>query len=206
MSAIIDGASERSGLSHGLRQLQGQLRANARLRWGLFFICITLWVWSLLLLQDQAQIWRAEADEALAEVQRLKPVQSAKEWPQRADDASKHLEAARAMMWPAASQGLAEAALQDTLRTWSEKAGLPIRELSVSSTSGGDPALAVEGLPLRARLVVDFNRIGMMGLLSELGRSPKVMLVESLRLRPVMQPGRAELEVRVLYRSEERKP
>ncbi len=60
----------------------------------------------VMLLQDQAQVWRGEIDEAQAEIERLKPLQSARQWPQRAEEAHKHLEAVRLMMWPAASQGL----------------------------------------------------------------------------------------------------
>nr|WP_316640639.1 GspMb/PilO family protein [uncultured Roseateles sp.] len=189
------------------RQLRAEVAANPRLRLGLYLIAGTLWLWLLLLAQDQAVLWRAEADEAGAELERLKPLQAATQWPQRAEDARKHLEAARAMLWTAPSQGLAEAALQDNLRSWADKAGLPVRELNVSAAPATEATANVAGLVnLRARMVVDLNRIGLMSLLAEIGRSPKIMVVDTLRMRLVAQPARAELEVRVLYRAEERKP
>lgn len=187
-------------------QMRSELQGNARLRLGLALIAATLCLWGLLLLQDQAASWNEQADAAQAEIERLKPLQSATQWPERAEQARKHHEALRAMLWSAASQGLAEAALQDTLRAWAEKAGLPVRELSVSAAAAGEPAAAGQPVALRARLVVDMDRIGLMGLLAELARSPRVMAVDSMRLRPAAVPARAEIEVRVLYRPEERQP
>ncbi|MDN3920967.1 hypothetical protein [Roseateles violae] len=205
MTVGVEASGDSTAIGQGLSQIRAELRGNVRLRLGLFLIAATLWIWLVMLLQDQAQVWRGEADEARVEMERLKPLQSAGQWVQRAEEAHKHLETAKSMMWSAASQGLAEAALQDTLRSWSEKAGLPVRELTVSASPGANGLVGANVYPLRARLVVDMNRFGLMALLAELGRSPQVMVVESLRLRPVAQPARAELEVRVLFRNEERR-
>ena len=59
---------------------------------------------------------------------------------------------------------------------------------------------------LRLRLAADFNRVGLTALLSELHRSPKLMLVDVLRIKAQPTPGRAELEVKVMFRKEEPKP
>jgi len=208
MSVVLnDQAGNGSGAPSWLQALQqarSEWRANTRLRWGVWAILAIFWLWLSLLAQDQATAWRGEADEARAELQRLRPLQSGGAiWTQRAEDARKHLEAARSMLWSGSSQGLVEAALQDTLRAWAEKSGLPVRELSIMGA--GERARSQPAV--RARLVVDMNnRLALMGLLAELGRSPKLMLVDSLRLRPLAQPARAELEVRVLFQAEERKP
>jgi len=208
MSVVLnDQAGNGSGSPSWLQALQqarSEWRANTRLRWGVWAILAIFWLWLSLLAQDQATAWRGEADEARAELQRLRPVQSGGAiWTQRAEDARKHLEAARSMLWSGSSQGLVEAALQDTLRAWAEKSGLPVRELAIMGA--GERARSQPAV--RARLVVDMNnRLALMGLLAELGRSPKLMLVDSLRLRPLAQPARAELEVRVLFQAEERKP
>jgi len=207
MSVVLDQAGNSSGAPSWLQAMQqarGEWRANTRLRWGVWAILAIFWLWLSLLAQDQAMAWRGEADEARAELQRLRPLQSGGAiWTQRAEDARKHLEAARSMLWSGSSQGLVEAALQDTLRAWAEKSGLPVRELAIM----GAGERAGSQLAVRARLVVDMNnRLALMGLLAELGRSPKLMLVDSLRLRPLAQPARAELEVRVLFQAEERKP
>jgi len=184
-----------------------ELQGNVRLRLGLWAVLAILWGWALLTLQDQAQLWRSEALTMADEVQRLRPLQAAKVWSDRAEDARKHLEAARAMLWTAPSQGLAEAELQDMLRNLAAKAGLVLREVTVVSLADAKP-LPAQNKALRARLVVDVTqRIALMGLLNELQRSPRVMLVDTLRFRPLASPAaRAELEVRVLFQVQERVP
>lgn len=208
MSVVLDQQGEGSAAQPWLQSLQqarSEWRANARLRWGVWLILGIFWLWLALLVQDQAAAWRAEADEARAELQRLRPLQNGGAiWTQRAEDARKHLEAARSMLWSGSSQGLVEASLQDTLRAWAEKSGLPVRELAIV---GGGERKAGSQPAVRVRLVVDMNnRLALMGLLAELGRSPKLMLVDGLRLRPLAPPARVELELRVLFQAEERKP
>lgn len=188
----------------GWSDLQSQWRGNARLRLGLWLIAATLWVWLLLMAQDQAKLWRGEVEESRAELDRLSPLRAGSQWPKRAEEARLHLEAAREMLWTASSQGQAEAELQDKLRSWSSKAGIPVRELAVSAVADGKGSAGVT--PLRARMVLDMNRMGLMILLSELGRAPQRMVVESLRVRPFGQPARVELDVKVLYRPAERQP
>lgn len=179
--------------------------ANPRLRWGVRFIFATIWLWLALLVQDQAAAWHAESDEAQTQVQRLTPLRRESNWPQRADDARTQLESARALLWTAASQGQAEAMLQDRLREMCAKAGLNVRELV--NVAGDTKAVAEDAKPLRVRLVVDMgNRLALMGLLSELGQSPQLIIVDTLRLRPQAPQPRAELEVRVLYREQVKVP
>jgi hypothetical protein len=196
MSAMM--SSMGGSLGAALRQSRAEWQGNPRLRWGVRLIVATLWVWLALLAQDHAQVWRTETEEARAELERLQPLRAQAQWTQRAEAARVQLEAARAMLWPSVSQGQAEAALQDMLRELCTKAGLPVRELAVAAgaQSGADGVK-----PVRARLVVDMgNRLALMGVLAEIGRSPRVMMVDSLRLRPQAVPARAEIEVRVLFR------
>lgn len=178
---------------------------NVRLRWGVRFIFATIWLWLCLLAQDHAAAWRTESDEAQAQLQRLKPLRSESNWPQRANDARAQLETARALLWTAASQGQAEALLQDRLRDLCAKAGLTVRELAIIASD--TKPTADDARPLRVRLVVDMgNRLALMSLLSELGQSPQLMIVDILRLRPQAPQPRAELEVRVLYREQAKAP
>ncbi len=179
--------------------------ANVRLRWGVRFIFATIWLWLALLVQEKAAAWHADSDETQAQIQRLKPLRRESNWPQRADDARAQLETARALLWTAASQGQAEAMLQDRLRDMCAKAGLNVRELV--NIAGDTKAAAEDAKPLRVRLVVDMgNRLALMGLLSEIGQSPQLIIVDTLRLRPQASQARAELEVRVLYREQVKVP
>lgn len=181
---------------------RAEWQANARLRLGVFAAVGILWLWGLLVLQDQAAAWTTEADAARQEVDRLRPMQTATHWTQRAQDARQVLEAADSMVWTAGSQGVMEADLQDLLKQWSEKAGLTVRELAVGVSSASPvPGVSV----LHLRLAVDFNRVGLTALLSELHRSPKLMIVDVLRIKTQPAPGRAELEVKLLFRKEEPK-
>lgn len=194
-------SNQGGGIGAAWRQARAEWQANVRLRWGVRLVVITLWIWLALVAQDHAQVWRTEAGEASAELERLQPLRAQTQWSQRAEAARVQLEAARAMLWPSASQGQAEAALQDMLRELCTKAGLPVRELAVAAAAPAQQAGADGIRPVRARLVVDMgNRLALMGVLAEIGRSPRVMMVDSLRLRPQAVPARAEIEVRVLFR------
>lgn len=206
MSAVLDSSANAGpGWLQALQRARGEWRANPRLRWGAWLIAGMAVLWLLLLAQDQTEAWRAEAETARTELDRLRPIQSAGGvWAQRSDDAHLHMEAVRSMLWVASSPGLVEAGLQDTLRSLAEKSGVTVRELAILAAADRK-AGAVQ--PIRARLVVDYNqRLTLMGLLSEIGRSPKLMMVDSLKLRPQAQPPRAELEIRVLHETVEAKP
>lgn len=182
-------------------QARREWMGNARLRWGVRLIFATLWIWLALLAQDQAAAWRAEADESQAQMQRLSSLRSETGWPQRAEDARTQLESARALLWTAASQGQAEATLQDRLREMAAKAGLTIRELNI--IAGDTKPISDGARPLRVRLIVDMsNRVALTGFLSEVSQSPQLMIVDTLRLRPQAAAPRAEIEVRVLYREQ----
>lgn len=187
-----------------------EIAGNLRLRLALWVMLAIVWVWPLLLLKEHAQAWRTETQALQDEILRYRPLRAGDLWVARAEEAHRHLEAARAMLWAASSQGLAEAELQDTLRSWAGKAGLPIREISVAPVSEGAVVVgqAAGARMLRAKLVVDVpSRLALMGLLAELQRSPKVMVVDTLRFRAQAVPApRAEMEVRVLFRPLERAP
>ena len=189
-----------AALTASWNQARREWQGNVRLRWGCRLIVATLALWLALLAQDQAVAWRAEGEEAQAQMLRFRQLRSETNWPQRAVDAHTQLETARALLWTAASQGQAEAMLQDRLREMCAKAGLTVRELAIVA---GDAKPVDDARPLRVRLIVDVsNRLALMGLLSEIGQSPQLMIVDVLRLRPQAAPPRAEMEVRVLYREQ----
>ncbi|MCV2364685.1 hypothetical protein LNV23_14625 [Paucibacter sp. DJ1R-11] len=186
--------------------MRAELRGNVRLRMGLLLLLAILGLWLNLLALDQAKAWSAEAEEARLQLERLRPLRGSTQWPQRAEEARKHLEAAKALQWPASSRGAAEAALQDHLRVLAEKTGLMVRDLSIGLGSSADALKDAQTLQLRAHLVLDGSKQSTMTLLGELAASPRVLAVETLKLRPQGQNMRAELDLGVLVRIEERRP
>jgi hypothetical protein len=189
-----------------IAELRSQWVGNSRLRWGLLLIGGILWAQGLLLLGDVVQAWRDQASTLRDDIDRVRPLMRGAPWSGRADDARQQLDALRSMLWQASDAGLAEAAMQDWVRAAASKAGLNIRELSVSrpppaaNEPGSASGAAVAGTrPIRIRLAVDFNRLQLMGLLAELARNEQVVVVDRLVLRPVSQPPQAELELRALF-------
>jgi Type II secretion system (T2SS), protein M subtype b len=191
--------------SRWLAELRSQWVGNSRLRWGLLVIAGILWAQGLLMLGDAAQAWREQASSVRDEIDRVRPLMRDKVWPGRADDARQQLDAVRSMLWQASDIGLAEAAVQDWVRAAAGKAGLSIRELAVSrppvaaaaaTTASGPVATGMQ--PVRVRLVVDLNRLPLMGLLAELARNEQVIVVDRLVLRPAALPPLAEIELRAL--------
>jgi hypothetical protein len=192
-------------LPRQISELRSQWAGNSRLRWGLLVIGGILGAQGLLLVGDAAQAWREQTSSLRDEIDRVRPLMRDKLWPGRADDARQQLDALRSMLWQASDVGLAEAAMQDWVRTSAGKAGLSIRELAVSrppavaaaATAASGPAAA--GIqPVRIRLAVDLNRLQLMGFLAELARNEQVLVVDRLVLRTASQPPLAEIELRAL--------
>lgn len=192
---------------------RGQLAGHARLRLGLAAIVAILWVYGLLLAGEHATLMRADLQNARAELRRLEAAGRERDWPARADDARRHLAAMQGLVWTENDLGLAEAALQDWLRATATKAGLGVRELAVVRAAADGvrapvapaAASALSGPQvLKARLVADFNRIALLGLLDELQRHERAIVVDHLVLRTWAQPPTLELDLRVLAQAQPR--
>lgn len=181
----------------------GQWAANARLRLGLMSIAAICWVYLLMLAADQSALIGTQAQALRDEAGRVRPLAKEQVWPQRADDARQQLAAVQSMLWTDSDAGLIEARLQDWLRSTAAKAGLSVRELTMqrgtstlNSTSEATAKQPGEPLMFRARLVLDLNRLALLGFLAELGRNEQVWVVERLALRPGAQPALAEIELK----------
>ena len=195
----------RQAASRWLTGLRAQWTENRRLRWGLWAIGVILFAQGLFLLGDAVQASREQASSLRDEIDRVRPLMREKAWSGRADDARQQLDALRSMLWPASDLGLAEASMQDWVRATAGKAGLSIRELAVSRPVAAGTVIAASGptaaagpQPVRVRLVVDLNRLPLMGFLAELARNEKVVVVDRLMLRPAAQPALVEIELRAL--------
>jgi len=196
-----------SAVSRAWSELRSQWVGNRRLRWGLLVIGGILAAQGLLLLGDATQAWRGQSSALRDEIDRIRPLMRDKAWTGRVDDARQQLDGVRSMLWQAGDVGLAEAALQDWVRGVAGKAGLGIRELAVARPAGAVAAAATAASSaaaagthaVRIRLLVDLNRLPLMGFLAELARNEQVIVVDRLLLRPATQPPMAEIELRAVF-------
>ena len=146
---------------------------------------------------------RKRAEAVAEEIDSLRPLARGNPWTARLDDARQQLDALRAMQWPAAEVGLAEAAFQDWVRTTASKAGLRVRELSLSRTVlPATPAAAASaregaGTLIKLRLSVEMGRNELLAFLAEVGRYEQVVVVERLLMRPAQPVGSAEIDLRI---------
>jgi len=208
MSAFQDGAA--------WAELRSQWQTNTRLRVGTWAIIGILWTYGLLLAGDAVVKLRQESAVVATEIERLEPMTLNNPWPARVDEARQQLTALRTMAWAGGEGGdlgLTEAALQDWVRATAAKAGLRVREMTLTRAAGGavgdigpGPAAAgtgsgsgnsPDGQPLKLRLSADWGRVEVASFLAEVGRSERVVVVERLLLRPAATPPSAEMDLRV---------
>ena len=187
--------------------LRSQWSLNARLRMGVWSIIALVWIYALLVVADSSERQRKNSAALREQIARLQPLAKERAWGQRADDARQQRQALQSMLWAEADIGLAEAALQDWLRSTAAKAGLNLRELtlarpaSVAAVSPAAAAVSAQGdatQAVKARMVVDLNRLPLLAFLAEVGRSERVVVVDRLLLRTASQPASAEIDLRVL--------
>lgn len=183
-----------------LAELRSQWRGSVRLRVGVAAIAGIVWLWMVLVVLDEAKALRDQAHAARTDLEQLRPLAAGAQWRARAEEARSLLEAARELQWVAASSGAAEARLQDMLRELCAKAGLAVVDLSVVQGAAAQPGPTAAGGALRARLVTEFNRQALLSLLAELQGMKPLVMVDVVKLRPALVPGRAELEIRVQTR------
>ena len=207
MSTLTNGAA--------WTELRAQWQTNTRLRVGAWGIIGIVWIYGLLLAGDAVVKLRQGSEALAAEIERLEPMTRNNPWPARMDEARQQLAALRTMEWvggEGGDLGLTEAALQDWVRATAAKAGLRVREMTLTRAVGGaagdvspGPAAAgsgsgPNGQALKLRLSAEWGRGELAAFLAEIGRSERVVVVERLLLRPAATPPSAEIDLRVWSR------
>jgi hypothetical protein len=199
---------------------QAELSSNARLRVGVVVIAAICWLYGLIVIGDENMTSRKRIESQAEELSRIEPLLRESKWPVRADDAQAQLAQLQAGLWVESDIGLVEAAFQDWIRATANAARLNVRELSLTrgNSAGSGPTLATPAaaaagsvatppvagsLPfqtVKARVVVDFNRSAILGLLSEAAASERAVVVDRMLLRNV-PGGIAEIDLRILAQS-----
>lgn len=179
------------------------LRANPRLRLGLWLIGFILWGYGLLLLDEHLQVARADYTATAARHARALDVAADTAWPDR-------LRAVRALeaqidsrLWREASPGLAQATFQDWLGGAMRGANFTNPLLAVSVHEEQLDAAAQPGAAVmwktRARLSGDFTPTGLAAFLKILAEHDKAIVVESLVVKGSAGKPRAELSLAAYF-------
>jgi hypothetical protein len=192
-------------------ELVSQLKDNPRLRWGLWCILGILWFYGILLLGDEVQLAQTQFQSVEASIARSRAQESQKEWPERVAPAKLLAVELEGRLWLAATQGLAQAAVQDWLNQAAAQAGVAKPRITMtaldetqsndprrapsssSSTAPESPAAPPADLwKIRAKVELEFAPGAFMALLSAIESSQKQLIVETLTIRREPVP-RAEI-------------
>ena len=178
------------------------LKANPRLRWGVWGIVGILWFYGVLELRDEVRR-QNEAYRAIThKIARLQGTAAHTEWLARLKDAQSRQVSLESRLWRESTIGLAQASFHDGLTQLTQQAGLAKVQLAVSAQEdeeGGkdagsaDSRTAATGLwKVSAKLAFDFSPQSFYPLLRRIATQDKRVVVESLVIRSTPAP-RAEL-------------
>ncbi len=164
-------------------QLQQQTGSNPRLRWMLWGILYIFFIYFALSIGD----WRAEQQQAINQLQRtaikLEQLESQTEWPERWEAEKAVGAQLQARLWKAKSAGLAEADLQNFLRTLMnvhEGEGLRLRLAPTEMvTVGGETLIKVSA---EVSAMLDVTQID--NLMRAMAEHPRVLMVERFSYSP----------------------
>jgi hypothetical protein len=186
-----------------LDRLWETLRANPRLRLGLWLIGFILWGYGLLLLDEHLQAARADYTTTASRHARALAIAADTAWPKRLR-AIRALEAqVDSRLWREASPGLAQATFQDWLGQAMRSANFvnPLLAVSVHEASpdpdgqAGTPAM----WKASARLSSDFTPAGLAAFLKLLAEHDKAIVVESLVIKGSTSKPRVELSLAAYF-------
>jgi len=190
----------------------GELKANPRLRWGLWAIVGVLWCYGILALRDEVQ---SKSDSYLAlsrRVLRIQETAAQSEWPARLGDAQSLKINLESRLWRENTIGLAQATFHDWLTQITQQANLTKVQLVVAaqdnesaagkaptSGDGRGAANASDLWKVSAKLNFDFNPQGLYPLLTRISAHEQKVIVESLVIRSAPTP-KAELMLVAYFR------
>lgn len=164
-------------------QLQQQTGSNPRLRWMLWGILYIFLIYFALSLGD----WRAEQQQSINQLQRtaikLEQLESQTEWPERWEAEKAVGVQLQARLWKAKSAGLAEADLQNFLRTLMsvhEGESLRLRLAPTEMVTVGSETLIKVNAEVSAMLGV----AQIDNLMRAMAEHPRVLVVERFSYSP----------------------
>ena len=199
-------------LNQSATALLAELKANPRLRWGLWAIVGVLWFYGVLELRDEVQR-KSEIHLALSKrVIRIQATAAQSEWSNRAGDARSLQSNLESRLWRENTIGLAQATFHDWLNQLAQQANFAKVQLVVSaqddesavgkesaSSDGSGTRMASDLWKVSAKLNFDFNPQSFYTLLSRISTHERKVAVESLVIRSTPTP-KADLMLVAYFR------
>lgn len=189
-------------LSESLSPFLAEIKANPRLRLGLWLIIGIAWIYCLLLLRDEVQRAGNEHQAFAKKVARTLAQASQNEWLERAESAQAMQLQHESRLWREGTIGLAQAGFQDWLNLVVQQSGLTRPVLTVAAqeesasektaagAKGNDNASSL--WKITAKLSFDFTPKNLYELMARLAGHDRQIVVETLVIRSVPAP-RAEM-------------
>lgn len=187
-----------------LNDLIAQVRANSRLRIGLWLIVAIIWSYGLLELEQHNNNLAKTAATLGQHLTRAESQSKELEWPERQEQARKRLSDYERLLWTGQTQNLALAAIQNRLVDVMAMVGskqpqivaeiVDIKSETTKASSAGAPKLPADIGLIRAKISFDFAPGTYYRFLSALYQTPQNLIIESAFIRGMPTP-RAELTI-----------
>ncbi len=179
-----------------LAQVTNELKANPRLRAGLWLCVAILWFYGIVTLQEASVAKAKEYETLVKRSARSQATADQKAWQGRVEDARAVERSLAGRLWHEPTQGLAQAAFQDWLVLALQQATIVKPQLTVVAQEGPKPQGGSKGnddiWKVNARVAFDFDPRTFTQLVDKLASHEKWIVLEALNVRSSPSP-RAEM-------------
>jgi hypothetical protein len=189
-------------LTESLSSFLAEIKANPRLRLGLWLIIGIVWLYGVLLLRDEARHTASEHQVLARKVARAQAQAAQTEWTERVEPAQAVQLKLENRLWRENTIGLAQAAFQDWLNQAVQQATLTRPMVTVAAQEESAPEKNATGATetgmngdiwkVSAKVGFDFTPKGLYALMGRLSGHDKQIVVETLIVRGAPSP-RAEM-------------
>lgn len=175
-----------SEAGHLVRRLSGELRTNRRAQLGLALIIVLIAAYGFGVLRSATARIEAEYRRDTQMMERVAAAESEKDWPQRAKDSAAELSQLNQQLWPAETEGIAQADLQAWVSNLGRELGLPVLDIRVESAKIKD--FPPELRQITATITAQPSEAAVIGLLERLDQAPHLSVVTRLHVRQQPSP------------------
>lgn len=183
-----------------LNEFLNQIRANPRLRIGIWLILGILWLYGVLELRDYLQEVQDKHRAAAERVSRMQVQKSQTDWLTRVGPAKTMAANMENRLWHASSSGLAQAIVEDWLQSTLTNAGASQPQFKVvvveEANQAGDEGKTMPSdlWKVRANLSFGINPANFAGVLSKIEFSERQVVIETMKIRNEAVP-RVDMQI-----------